>query len=199
MEKERCCTKGTSGNPTGYQIEGFSWLANIYNNGLGGVLADDMGLGKTIQTITLVLKAYEQGERRPFLIVCPSSLAFNWMKEIAKFAPSLTALSLSGGPEKRRSLMSAIPGSQIVVISYALLQRDQESLEQYDFAAIFLDEAQHIKNPGSGRTKSAKAIKAYSKFALTGTPIENSLGDYGLCLILYYQDTFLGIVGLKTR
>lgn len=160
-----------------YQLQGFAWLSNIFANRLGGVLADDMGLGKTLQTITLIAKAVEEGETRPFLIICPSSLAFNWMQELARFAPGLSALNICGVPEKRSELFTLIPAQNVVVISYALLQRDQEALEAHAFAAVFLDEAQHIKNPGSGRTKSAKAVKADSRYALTGTPIENSLGE----------------------
>lgn len=160
-----------------YQEEGFSWLANIYDNRLGGILADDMGLGKTIQTITMVLHAISCGETRPFLIVCPSSLVFNWVNEAEKFAPELSTLYVNGSPAERIDEYQRIFMYHVVVISYSLLQRDQEELEKIEFAAVFLDEAQHIKNPGSGRTISAKAVKADCRFALTGTPIENSLGE----------------------
>ncbi len=160
-----------------YQEDGFSWLFNIYNNKLGGILADDMGLGKSIQTITLILEAVKNGEERPFLIVAPSSLVFNWVNEIKKFAPGLSYFSADVSPEKRQKEYENLSNYHLVIISYSLLQRDQPYLENIYFSAIFLDEAQHIKNPSSGRTKSAKAIKADSRFALTGTPIENSLGE----------------------
>jgi len=160
-----------------YQEDGFSWLFNIYNNKLGGILADDMGLGKSIQTITLILEAVKNGEKRPFLIVAPSSLVFNWANEIKKFAPGISYFTADVSPEKRQKAYEDLSSYHLIIISYSLLQKDQPFLETVYFSAIFLDEAQHIKNPGSGRTKSAKAIKADSRFALTGTPIENSLGE----------------------
>lgn len=176
-KKKMPVPSGLNATLRSYQEEGFSWLANIYNNRLGGILADDMGLGKTIQTITMILHAISKGETRPFLIVCPSSLVFNWVNESEKFAPELSTLYVNGSPVERAEEYRRIFMYHVVVISYALLQRDQEELEKIEFAAVFLDEAQHIKNPGSGRTISAKAVKADCRFALTGTPIENSLGE----------------------
>ncbi len=160
-----------------YQHDGLSWLANIYTNSLGGILADDMGLGKTLQTITFIQYAVTAGEKDPFLIVCPSSLVFNWAAELARFAPALSVLSVSGTPLARQEMYRELFMFHVVVISYNLLQKDQEYLESREFAAIFLDEAQHIKNPGSVRTISAKAIRARARYALTGTPIENCLGE----------------------
>ncbi len=160
-----------------YQHDGLSWLANIYTNSLGGILADDMGLGKTLQTITFIQYAVTAGEKDPFLIVCPSSLVFNWVAELSRFAPALAVLSVGGTPLARQEMYKELFMFHVVVISYNLLQKDQEFLENREFACIFLDEAQHIKNPGSIRTISAKAIRARSRYALTGTPIENCLGE----------------------
>lgn len=160
-----------------YQREGFSWLYNLYRNRLGGILADDMGLGKTVQTIAFLLKAVETGEKRPFLVVCPSSLLFNWEAEIHRFAPGLQTCALGGDPGQRSMLLGQMGKGCVGLVSYALLQRDQQQLSELEYAAVILDEAQHIKNPASGRTLSAKSLQAGSCFALTGTPLENSLAE----------------------
>lgn len=176
-QKKVMVPDGVSATLRKYQHDGFSWLVNIYTNGLGGILADDMGLGKTLQTITFIQYAVSEGEKEPFLIVCPSSLAFNWASEFSRFAPALSVLAVFGTPLARQEKYRELFMFHVVIISYNLLQKDQDYLEKREFAAIFLDEAQHIKNPGSVRTISAKAIKAKARYALTGTPIENCLGE----------------------
>ena len=153
-----------------YQVEGAEWLLVRAKAGLGGLLADEMGLGKTVQALALI-------ESLPgtALVVCPSSLVWNWKREAAHFLPDLSVLTLDGPNREKR--FSEISRNRLVVTSYALLRRDIEKYREITFSAVILDEAQHIKNPGSQNAKAACALKAQSRFILTGTPIENSLRD----------------------
>lgn len=153
-----------------YQVEGFQWLWKKVLAGSAGLLADEMGLGKTVQTLALV-GALEG----PVLVVCPSSLVWNWKREAAQFLPGLPVLTLDG-PAREKGF-AAIPAHRLVVTSYALLRRDAERYKDIAFSAVILDEAQHIKNPDSQNAKAACALKARCRFILTGTPIENSLRD----------------------
>ena len=149
-----------------YQIEGASWLLARQ----AGLLADDMGLGKTVQAL-----AYFEATPGPHLVVCPSSLVWNWTREAARFVPMLQILCL-GGPD-REKLFAKIPGHDLVVTSYALLRRDIAHYQNLEFSSVFLDEAQHIKNPESQNAKAACALKSRAQFILTGTPLENSVRD----------------------
>ena len=153
-----------------YQIEGALWLLELAQSGLGGLLADDMGLGKTIQSLAMM-----ESLPGPHLVVCPSSLVWNWKREAGFFVPDLRALTLDG-PD-RESRFEEIPSCNIVITSYALLRRDIEKYKAHHFSTVFLDEAQHIKNPDSQNAKAASALKSGARFILTGTPLENSIRD----------------------
>jgi SNF2 family DNA or RNA helicase len=159
-----------------YQVTGYKWLCTLADNNLGGILADDMGLGKTLQSIVYMASFKE----RPYLIVCPSSLVYNWQEEIEKFAPFLKTVIVVGTPEERVAVIDSAKsdeGIDVVITSYPLIRRDIEAYAGLQFHTMFIDEAQFIKNPNSRNAKSVKAIQAKHKFALTGTPIENSLSE----------------------
>lgn len=161
-----------------YQARGYSWLAFLTRWGLGACLADDMGLGKTIQTLALLARARQAGERRPSLLVCPTSVVTNWQKEAARFTPKLSVL-VHHGPERAGSddfaRLAARQG--LVVTSYALLARDLDRLQSIDWAGVILDEAQNIKNAETRQARAARALRADYRLALTGTPVENNVGD----------------------
>ncbi len=159
-----------------YQKQGVYWMRFLEEAGLCGLLADEMGLGKTLQTLTWLSLPRCGGGTKPALIVCPTSLVRNWEAEAQKFAPWLKVLVVSG-PERAKSF-DAIPAADVVITSYALLQRDFEAA-YYDkeFSALVIDEAQHIKNRDTKNAKAVKAVNARRRLALTGTPIENSVAD----------------------
>jgi superfamily II DNA or RNA helicase len=159
-----------------YQAEGVAWLQFLRAAGLGGVLADDMGLGKTVQTLAHL--AVEQAEGRldrPALIVCPTSLVPNWSLEAARFAPSLKVLPLHG--PARRERFGEIAAHDLVLTTYPLLTRDHEVLTAQDWHAVILDEAQTIKNPNAETTQQALRLKAGQRLCLSGTPLQNHLGE----------------------
>lgn len=162
-----------------YQEQGFQWLWFLHEIGSGGVLADDMGLGKTVQTIALLLavKAHlkESDKRFKTLIVAPTSVVTNWLREMDKFAPSLKHELWHGADRKERS--DELEDAEVVVTSYALLRRDEELLAKIDWRYVILDEAQNIKNPLSATARAAKRLKADRRLALSGTPIENRLSE----------------------
>ncbi len=155
-----------------YQKTGVYWLNFLAQNGLGGILADEMGLGKTVQTLAFLRSLKGKG---PSLIVCPSSLVFNWKAEAERWTPELQVLALEGS--KRSAHFSRIGQADLVITSYPLLQRDLPSYGNWEFVAAVLDEAQRIKNPDTQTAKAATAIRARHRFALTGTPVENSVRD----------------------
>jgi len=155
-----------------YQREGVSWLWRLAQSGLGGILADEMGLGKTVQMLAF-LRARPGTE--PALIVCPTSLILNSYNLAQRFAPELKVLVLEG-PD-RRARFREIPVANIVLTSYALLQRDAEEYKAIQFSNVVLDEAQHIKNPDTQNAQSAFGLRARHRFVLTGTPMENSVRD----------------------
>ncbi len=159
-----------------YQKEGFSWLVFLHELSAGGILADDMGLGKTVQTIALLLwlKAKTKG-KVSHLVVAPTSVVPNWLREIEKFAPSLSALAWQG-PD-RDKLLDKLEDTDVVVTSYALVRRDEEFFQQRKFCYVILDEAQHIKNPQSATARAVKKLQSEQRLALTGTPIENRLSE----------------------
>ncbi len=163
-----------------YQEIGYKWLKTLDTYGLGGILADDMGLGKTLQVITLLLDYnVNSTDKRSSIVVCPSSLALNWFNELEKFAPSLKAIVVSGNAEERKVIIKNIENYDIIITSYDLLKRDVEvyTEQNYEFKFIIADEAQYIKNNNTQNFKAIKKIKAKTRFALTGTPIENSLAE----------------------
>ncbi len=159
-----------------YQAQGIQWLAGLVRGRFGGVLADEMGLGKTLQMLaTLWWLKTEQKATGPALVICPTSLVDNWAAEAARFTPDFSVLCLHG--PHRQQLFSEMDQHDLVITSYALLRRDLDAYPVQDFAAVILDEAQHIKNPASQNAKAAKALASPHKFVLTGTPLENSLQD----------------------
>ncbi|WP_266156510.1 DEAD/DEAH box helicase [Dyella silvatica] len=159
-----------------YQREGLRWLNALAEAGVGGVLADDMGLGKTLQLITHLLALKERGElTQPALIVVPTSLIPNWLAEIARFAPSLRVLTLHG--PQRGGEFAQLGGQDIVLTSYALLPRDVVTLRKQAFALIALDEAQQVKNPRTQARRAVLSLRAPRCICLTGTPLENHLGE----------------------
>jgi superfamily II DNA or RNA helicase len=176
-----------------YQKQGVAWLGFLRENGFGGILADEMGLGKTLQALAH-LKAVRNAEcgmrndppstrsinphsalRTPHLIVCPTSLVFNWVAEAKKFTPELKVLALHG-PD-RHELFDKIASSDIIVTSYALIRRDAEKYREIEFDTVVLDEAQHIKNRQTQNAQAVKAVRAQQRLVLTGTPLENSVLD----------------------
>lgn len=160
-----------------YQKVGYRWLKTMSNYGFGGILADDMGLGKTLQMITLLAQEYEEENKSPSLVVCPMSLALNWQAEFKKFAPHMKVLVMMGSIEERRKLFEELDEYQVVITSYDLLKRDIEHYEGRHFRYCIADEAQYIKNANTIGAKALKTIEAEVRFALTGTPIENSLAE----------------------
>jgi len=161
-----------------YQRRGYSWLEFLKRLGLGACLADDMGLGKTIQTLALLQRDRAAGERRPVLLVCPTSVVGNWQKEAARFTPELPVLVHHGvGRNRGAAFLSEASRHAMVVSSYALLHRDQEILRQVDWAGVVLDEAQNIKNPETKQARAARSLPSGYRITLTGTPVENNVGD----------------------
>jgi SNF2 family DNA or RNA helicase len=153
-----------------------AWLEFLRVNRFGGILADEMGLGKTLQTLAFLKSVVERRtENQPSLIVCPTSLVFNWVAEAAKFTPELKVIALHGA--KRGELFEEIPRTDLAVTSYALIRRDADLYRGIEFDTVVLDEAQHIKNRQTQNAQAVKAIRAKNKFVLTGTPIENSVLD----------------------
>jgi len=167
--------KGINAELREYQTKGFNWLWFMYKYGLNGILADDMGLGKTLQALTILQKAKEVDGPMPTLVICPTSVVFNWEAEIQKFAPGLTCLKLSG--IERKQLFKEIPNHDIVITSYALVRRDIEKLKKVNFRYVILDESQNIKNSLSQTAQAVKKLDAQHKMALSGTPIENKLEE----------------------
>ncbi|MBA4148552.1 MAG: SNF2 helicase associated domain-containing protein [Verrucomicrobia bacterium] len=172
-----------------YQKHGVAWLHFLRANKFGGILADEMGLGKTLQTLAFlngVVERWSNGKNQhsntpalqhsaPALIVCPTSLVFNWVNEVKKFTPHLRVLALHG-PE-RHGRFSEIPNHDLIVTSYALVRRDAEKYSGIEFDTVVLDEAQHIKNRQTQNAQAVKAIWAEHRLVLTGTPLENSVLD----------------------
>jgi SNF2 family DNA or RNA helicase len=159
-----------------YQQEGLGWLQFLRRFRLGGILADDMGLGKTVQTIAHIALEVESGRlRKPVLIVAPVSALGNWKQELTRFAPELSVHTWHGA--QRRKSLSRLNGIQIIVTAYPLLLIDSEILLARDFGLVILDEAQMIKNPASKVSQMARALRADGRLCLSGTPVENHLGE----------------------
>jgi len=160
-----------------YQVTGYKWLRTLAEHNLGGILADDMGLGKTLQAIVYMASIKEISDKKQFLIVCPSSLIYNWQDELDNFAPNLTSEVITGTPKERQELIESEKAPDIFITSYPLMRRDVGIYEKTIFHTVFIDEAQFIKNADSLNAKSVKQLNSEHKFALTGTPIENSLSE----------------------
>ncbi len=180
-----------------YQKVGYRWLRTLDKYGFGGILADDMGLGKTVQVIAVLLaaKKEEQGHNVS-LVVSPASLVYNWEAEVSKFAPELRACTITGTSPERARKIKAAENYDVLITSYDLLKRDIAEYEDIRFRFEIIDEAQYIKNHMTSASKSVKIIQSQTRFALTGTPIENRLSelwsifDYLMPGFLYRYDTF---------
>ena len=155
-----------------YQLEGYRWLRRLAELGIGGCLADDMGLGKTVQAIAALLERSKDG---PALVVAPTSVGFNWMRELERFAPALRARNLR--TEDRAKLLAEAGPGDVVVASYGLLRLEAEALSSVEWGTLVLDEAQAVKNAATDTARSARGLRAKWTMALTGTPVENHLGE----------------------
>jgi len=160
-----------------YQKEGIRWLERLRLMHLNGILADDMGLGKTLQAIVAITQNQEANPEAVSLVVCPTSLLYNWKEEFNKFHPGLKVLVVDGSPGQRKKMLGGVDKYQVIITSYTLLQKDIEEYAKTAFSYIILDEAQHIKNRHTRNAKSAKKLKGSHRLILTGTPVENALDD----------------------
>jgi len=180
-----------------YQREGLGWLAYLTQIGIGGILADDMGLGKTIQVLAMLDQRYQQSDSAdpcpPTLIVVPRSIVFNWIDEAKRFAPQLRVQAYTG--TDRHAMRDGFNEQHVIVTSYGLMRRDITELRQHTFEFVVLDEAQAIKNPASQSAKAARLLLAKHRLALSGTPVENHLGD--LWSIIEFLNP--GMLGSNTR
>jgi superfamily II DNA or RNA helicase len=159
-----------------YQRQGVAWLQFLRDNKFGGILADEMGLGKTLQTLAFLQSCHTNRKLSgPVLIVCPTSLVFNWLAEAKKFTPGLKVVALHGTGRHER--FEDIAESDLVITSYALIRRDAERYRELEFDTLVLDEAQHIKNRQTQNALAVKAVRAGHRLVLTGTPMENSVLD----------------------
>ncbi|MEK3875899.1 DEAD/DEAH box helicase [Paenibacillus sp. FSL M7-0420] len=187
-----------------YQARGFQWMKTLSKFRFGGILADDMGLGKTIQSIAYICSELAemppkvQG-RAPVLILCPASLTYNWSHEFARFAPAVNVLVAAGQKEERSGLLEskAMEEADVIITSYPLLRRDIELYSGTTFHALILDEAQAIKNSASQTAQAVKSLKAARKFALTGTPIENSVDELEAIFSTVFPALFTGRLTFK--
>lgn len=157
-----------------YQKTGYRWLKTMSHYKFGGILADDMGLGKTLQIIALLCSNNKEGQS---IVICPTSLVINWRNEFEKFAPHMKVLTVQGSAKVREYLISEAHLYDVLITSYELLKRDIELYKKHMFGYIVADEAQYIKNHNTQNSKALKKLKGEYRFALTGTPIENSLAE----------------------
>jgi superfamily II DNA or RNA helicase len=164
-----------------YQARGFAWLVAMGRLGLGACLADDMGLGKSVQALAAIQHAHEHDtpeQRAATLIVCPTSVVTNWQREAQRFTPALDVRVHHGsGRARGAELARAASDASIIITSYALLARDADALAAIDWRMVVLDEAQNIKHPGTQHATAARRLRAPARIALTGTPVENHVGD----------------------
>ena len=183
--------EGFSGTLRPYQVRGYSWLSFLSRWGLGGCLADDMGLGKTVQILALIQRDWRKSGR-PALLVCPTSVMSNWQREAARFTPELPVMMHHGADRLRDGQFGdAARKHAIVVSSYGLMQRDVDFLMDVSWRGVVLDEAQNIKNPQTLQAGAARSLTADYRFALTGTPVENSVGDLW-SIMQFLNPGFLG-------
>ena len=168
--------EGLNANLRPYQLEGLSWMQSLRQLEVGGVLADDMGLGKTLQTLAHILCEKNAGRLdRPAMVVMPTSLIPNWLDEAAHFTPQLKVLALYGATRKKH--FAHLNDYDVILTTYALLPKDIEHLAKLPLHLLVLDEAQYIKNPGSKATQAACELVARQRLCLSGTPLENHLGE----------------------
>jgi superfamily II DNA or RNA helicase len=168
-----------------YQRVGYEWLAFLWQHRLGGILADDMGLGKTLQLLALIAHARERGEGRPFLVVAPTSVLSTWRSEAARFTPGLRVAVVDATRAKRGTTVAeAAASADVVVTSYTLLRLDEREFAAVGWAGLILDEAQFVKNSQTKAYRAARDLPADVVFAVTGTPLENSLSELWALLSL---------------
>jgi SNF2 family DNA or RNA helicase len=161
-----------------YQVRGYSWLAFLREWGFGACLADDMGLGKTVQTLAMIQRDWEVDGKGPVLLICPTSVVNNWQKEAARFTPGLPVMVHHGvGRKKGAAFAQEVEKQAIVLSTYTLLHRDLVHLQEIAWGGVILDEAQNVKNPETKQAKAARSLPAGYRAALTGTPVENNVGD----------------------
>jgi SNF2 family DNA or RNA helicase len=189
--EELAAPQGFRGTLRPYQLRGYSWLEFLAQCGFGACLADDMGLGKTVQALAVIQGGWKGEARRPTLLICPTSVVGNWEKEIARFTPDLPVLVHHGAGRAKGALQGNAGRYAIVISSYALLHRDLETLKEVDWSAVILDEAQNVKNPETRQARAARALAAPRRIALTGTPVENNVGDLW-SLMEFLNPSFLG-------
>src|SRR5574344_1325852 len=164
--------KDLNGELRPYQEVGLKWLWTNVSKGFGACMADDMGLGKTIQVISLVLKMKEEHQlKKPVLVICPTTLMGNWMKELQMFAPALDA-TIYHGPDRQLDVKH-----DVILTTYAIMRIDVEEMKKNTWGMIVVDEAQNIKNPDTAQTVAIKSLKSPIKIAMTGTPVENRLTE----------------------
>lgn len=176
-----------------YQKHGYNWLRTLASYGFGGILADDMGLGKSLQSITYIQSVLPdvQETGRPILIVCPTSLTYNWLSEFVKFTPKIEAIVIDGDRKERQGLRSG--NAEVLITSYTLLRKDLDWYKQQNFHTVFFDEAQAFKNPTTQTFRAVKEIRALHRFALTGTPVENSLEELWSIFHVVFPELFRGL------
>lgn len=172
-----------------YQQQGLSYLNFLSEYGFGGILADEMGLGKTVQTLAFIQYMVECHYHGPNLIVVPTSVLPNWDREARKFVPDLKRLIVYGA--RREGMFRKIADADLIITTYALLRRDLEELEKYEFNAVILDEAQNIKNPNTITARAVRHIRSRMRLCLSGTPIENNLFELW-SLFEFLMPGFLG-------
>ncbi|WP_042221066.1 DEAD/DEAH box helicase [Oceanobacillus manasiensis] len=178
-----------------YQKDGYRWMKTLASYQFGGVLADEMGLGKTLQSIAFLLSELPQirKKQQPALIVCPSSLTYNWLHELKKFAPELNAAIMDGSKAKRIANRRQVMEKDVVISSYPLLRQDIQWYEKQAFHTVLFDEAQAFKNPVTQTARAVKKIQADYRFALTGTPMENSLEELWAIFHVVFPELFQGL------
>lgn len=167
-----------SGELRPYQLRGLSWLGFLSQWGMGACLADDMGLGKTVQTLALIQRYRRSNGRKPVLLVCPTTVVNNWQKEAFRFTPDLPVLVHHGASRRKGTgFGKEVAKHAMVISSYGLLHRDLKLFQDIHWSGLILDEAQNIKNPETRQAKAARSLNADYRIALTGTPVENNVGD----------------------
>ncbi len=178
-----------------YQKHGYKWMKTLASFGFGGILADDMGLGKTLQSITFIISELDdiRKKKHPVLIICPSSLTYNWLSEIMKFAPDIQAIVMDGNKTERLNIQKEVMDVDVVITSYPLLLRDIKWFEKQIFHTVFFDEAQAFKNPVTQTARAVMKIQADYRFALTGTPVENSLEELWSIFHVVFPELFHGL------
>jgi len=178
-----------------YQKTGYKWLKTLAHYGFGGILADDMGLGKTLQSIAYIRSEVQtiRSLKRPALVVCPSSLSYNWLSEFIKFTPELHISVVDGSKKARSLIMKDCMEGDVVIISYPLLRKEIAWFEKRFFHTVFFDEAQAFKNPTTQTARAVKKLQATNHFALTGTPVENSLEELWSIFHVVFPELFQGL------